>query len=394
MTTHALGAGVARVADVGWRAARHAARGVAGPLEPEPVPLAAAAGRVLAEPVRARAALPGCDTAAMDGYAVRGAGPWTVVGRRLAGASPGDALAPGTAVEIGTGAPVPHGADAVLPYERSRRDGDRLAGPFAPGRHIRRAGEDAVPGDVVVPAGRRVTAAVLGAAAQAGADVLTVYRRPLVRLVVTGDEIVRAGVPRPGFVRDAFGPSIAALVEDAGGLAGGPAYTPDDRAALQDAIAAAAGADVLVVTGSSSVGAADHLHRVLAGLGAAWHVDGVRCRPGHPQLLARIPGGPWVVGLPGNPFAGLVAALTLLRPLLEAMTGAPAAPPLRMPVTGPARVPDDGVRLVPVCLDGPVARVLTDARAASLRAAAGADALAVIEPGWADGAPAELLTGF
>ncbi|MER7277276.1 molybdopterin molybdotransferase MoeA [Dactylosporangium sp. NPDC000244] len=394
MTTHAIRAGADRVADLSWRDAFATARRLPTRLEPQRVPLGEAAGRVLAEPVLARAAQPGCDTAAMDGYAVRGPGPWAVAGRSLAGASPGSTLAPGTAVEIATGAPVPDRADAVLPYERCFRDGERLAGPCRPGQHIRRAGEDAVPGDLVVPAGRRVTAAVLGAAAQAGADVLTVYRHPRVRLVVTGDEIVRRGVPGPGFVRDAFGPSIAALVADAGGVLAGSVLVPDDRAALRDAIAAAAGDDVLVVTGSSSVGAADHLHRVLAGLGAAWHVDGVRCRPGHPQLLARIPEGPWVVGLPGNPFAGLVAALTLLRPLLETMTGTAGAPLVRLPVRGAARVPSDGVRLAPVSLEGAHALLVNDARPASLRAAAGADALAVIEPGWTSGAPADLLTGF
>ncbi|WP_344620368.1 molybdopterin-binding protein, partial [Dactylosporangium salmoneum] len=309
------------------------------------------------------------------------------------GAVPGSLL-PGTPAEIATGAPVPGGADSVLPYERSIRVDDTVTpDPQAPAgrRNIRVAGEDALPGDPLVPAGRRVSSAVLGAAAQAGADTLAVHRRPAVRLAVTGDEIVHGGLPAPGLVRDALGPAVAAVVAAAGGTVTSGTHLPDDGAALRAALIAG-GDDVLVVTGSSSVGAADHLHRVLAGLGAEWHVDGVQCRPGHPQLLARLPGGgPWVVGLPGNPFAGLVAALTLLQPLLEALTGAAPGPAVRLPVFGSAPVPAQGVRLVPVRLETTHATIATGARPASLRAAATADALAVLDPGWTDGAPADLL---
>ncbi|WP_432968938.1 molybdopterin molybdotransferase MoeA [Dactylosporangium sp. CA-233914] len=389
MTIHSLRAGAA-IADLPWRTARDTARGLPRPLGPEEVALATAAGRILAAPVRALAPLPGCDTAAMDGYAVRGPGPWRVVGRRLAGSTASLVLAPGTAVEIATGAPVPAGAAAVVPYEECRRDGEHVMSERRARTHIRRAGEDARPGEELVPAGRRVTSAVLGAAAQAGHDTLTVYRRPAVRLVVTGDEIVHSGVPSPGLVRDAFGPAVSAIVAGSGGTTSAVAFAPDDRATLHAAVTAP-GADVVVVTGSSSVGAADHLHRVLADLGAAWHVDGVLCRPGHPQLLASLPGGAWVVGLPGNPFAGLVAAVTLLQPLLEALTGTTAAPTVRLPVTGACKVPEHGVRIVPVRLETTHAEIVTAARPASLRAAATADALAVIEPGWTGGAPADLL---
>jgi molybdopterin molybdotransferase len=164
-----------------------------------------------------------------------------------------------------------------------------------------------------------------------------------------------------------------------------------DRAERLVAALSASDVDIVVVTGSSSVGRADHLHAVLAELGAELHVDGVACRPGHPQVLARLPAGGWVVGLPGNPFAGLVACLTLLQPLLGALLGARYADPLTLPLVGAFTPSSETTRLVPVRLSAGRALLLTGARPARLRAAAEADALAAIEPGWTPESPVEIL---
>ena len=370
-----------------WRAARRIAAEAAAVLPAEDVPLDRAVGRVLAAAVRARTDLPGSDTAAMDGYAVAGAGPWQVAGRVLAGGPvwPGE-LGPGQAVEIMTGAVVPAGTVAVLPYETAD-----LSGTAAGGRpHIRRAGEDARAGAELVGAGRLVTPAVAGLLAQAGADHVRVHRQPRVRLVVTGDEVVGAGVPAAGQVRDVFGPMVSALVVAAGAVVAERLLLRDDPALLAKCLTGP-DADVVVVTGSSSAGAADHLHRVLEQVGARRLVDRVACRPGGPQLLAALPGGRWVTGLPGNPFAGLVAAVTVLQPLLYALTGRTAPPAPRLPVHGEVTVTAPVTRLVPVRLAGDHAVVVPGSRPASLAGAAGADALAVLEDGWTDGKPADLL---
>ncbi|MFD0580408.1 molybdopterin-binding protein [Dactylosporangium darangshiense] len=153
----------------------------------------------------------------------------------------------------------------------------------------------------------------------------------------------------------------------------------------------AAGGDVVAVTGASSRGAADHLRAVLDWLGARWLVDGVACRPGHPQGLAALPDGRWVVSLPGNPFAGLVAALTLLEPLLARLAGRPAAPARTAPVHGEAKPFPAGTRIVPVALAGGRAVVVPGARPAGLRAAAAADALAVLDATWRSGGDGLLL---
>ncbi|MFI7542845.1 molybdopterin-binding protein [Actinoplanes sp. NPDC049599] len=370
-----------------WRAARRIAAEAAAPLPAEDVPLDRAVGRVLAAAVRARADLPGSDTAAMDGYAVGAGGPWRVLGRVMAGGPVWPrALAAGQAVEIMTGAVVPAGAVAVLPYETA--DLTRAAAPDRP--HIRRAGEDARAGAELAGAGWLVTPAVAGLLAQGGADEVPVRRRPRVRLVVTGDEVIGAGVPAPGQVRDVFGPMVSALVRGAGAVVAERLLLRDDPGLLADRLAAP-DADVVVVTGSSSAGAADHLHRVLEKAGARRLVDRVACRPGGPQLLAALPDGRWVAGLPGNPFAGLVAALTVLQPLLYGLTGRAVPPAPRLPVHGDVVVTAPHTRLVPVRLAGDHAVVVPGSRPASLAGAAGADALAVLEDGWADGSPAELL---
>lgn len=361
-------------------------------LAAERVPLDRAHGRTLAEPAISAALLPGVDTSAMDGYAVSGRAPWRVVGRVLAGQPADVTLTAGTAVEIATGAPVPPGADAVIPVERCRVDGDTVRpAEVGPARtHIRYAGEDLTPDRLLAPAGTRVTAALTGLAAHAGLDELTVRRSPRVRLTATGDEIIQSGVPAPGQVRDALTPLLTALLASTGATLAGAAHVPD-RAELLAGALAGTDWDVMAVTGSSSVGRADHLHRVLTEAGARWHVDGVACRPGHPQALAELPGGRWVVGLPGNPYAAVVGAVTLLRPLLNALQGRPPGEPPRLPVTGNAQPYDGGTRLVPVHVTGGRAVVVPGSRPASLLSAATADALAVIPSGWAQGDAADLL---
>lgn len=379
-----------------WPEARATAAAAAGPLAVRDIPLRRAHGRALARPLTARAPLPAFDTAAMDGYAVAGPGPWTVAGRVLAGQEPPVArLAAGRALEVATGARVPAGTGAVLPYEDALRTGASVAGAVRPGRHVRRRGEECPAGAEVLPPGAVLTPAALGLAASLGYDRVAVHRRPRVALLVTGDELVRRGTPPPGRVRDAVGPLLPGVVAWAGGAAQPVTYLPDGRPPLAAALTrAAAGADAVAVCGASSRGPADHLRPALADLGADVLVDGVACRPGHPQLLARLPGGgPPVVGLPGNPYAAFAACLTLLVPLLERLAGRTPPPPWRARLApapdaaraarrAPARHPRD-TRLVPVALDGTRAVPVGHDRPGLLWGAAAADAVAVLPPGGA-----------
>ncbi|XVU22716.1 molybdopterin molybdotransferase MoeA [Actinoplanes sp. CA-054009] len=373
----------------GWFEAYVIASATPKPLAAGRVAVDAAGGRVLAAPIEAVRPVPAFNTAAMDGYAVAGPGPWTVTGRVLAGAAHSGPVRAGTAVEIATGAVVPEGTGAVLPYEDSSVDGVIVTGALGPRDHIRRAGDDVRPGDLLVPAGRAVNATIVAAAVQAGVERLSAHPRPTVTLLVTGDEVIDRGTPGPGQVRDSFTGLVTAVAARAGAEPVVRRHVRD-VAALLEAELAAARTDVVVVSGSSSAGAADHLHGVLGRLGATWHVRGVACRPGHPQALAELPDGRWVVSLPGNPFAGLVAALTLLEPLLAALGGRPPAPLPEVAVAGTAKLMPGGVRLVPVRRDHGW-RIAAGASAAGLHAAAGADAVAVLRPTWNDGDPAPVL---
>ena len=363
-----------------WADARAVAYRSATPLGSQILPLDACHGTVLAAPLVARSPLPSFTASAMDGFAVAGRGPWSVVGDLLAGMRWEVPLEPGTAIRIATGAPVPAGATAVLPVEDAHLVGTRLSGGVEPGRHVRSAGEECAEGEELLPAGTPVRAAILGLAAAVGHDVLEVHPRPRVHALVTGDELVGEGLPGQGRVRDAIGPQLAPLVCAHGGEVVASSWLPDDFDALYKAIEVA-DADLVLTTGASSIGPADHLRAVLDALDARVIVDGVHCRPGHPQLLAVLPDGRLVVGLPGNPLAALVAVVTVLAPALQGAAGRALPAPRRALLREGTRSPSDVTRLVPVTLSGMHAHPVSHTGPAMLRGAALADALAVVTPG-------------
>jgi len=391
-----------------WVSARGAAAGCTPPLPGRRLPLAAAAGAVLADDVHAPADLPAADTSAMDGWAVGGPPPWTVRGEVLAGKPPAP-LPAGGAVRIATGALLPPGADGVLRRERGTESGgvlrplgDRVDGVPSDvtgvvAADVRPAGRECRRGDVVLPAGSRLTPAAVGLLAAVGADQVAV-RQARVAVLVLGDELVADGVPRVGTVRDALGPMLAAWLPALGARVVLADHVPDRYDALADALAELTGptrerrVDVVVTTGSTARGPVDHLHAVLEGCGARLVVDGVAVRPGHPQLLALLPrpqgGTVPLAGLPGNPLAAVSAVLTLLEPLLAAMHAGPPRPVRRVRLAEAVHAGGEATRLVPVLAGRPVRY----AGPAMLRGLAVADGVAVVPPGGSPaGAEVELL---
>lgn len=363
----------------GWVEARALAHSCAGPAPAVDVPLEQALGCVLAAPLWSLVALPAFPTAAMDGWAVRGPGPWRVVGRVLAGSAAAAELVEGDAVEVATGARVPAGDDGVVPYELGTLIGTELVGPAPQGRHVRRTGEECAARTALVPAGTVLTAAALGLAAAVGHDCLGVRPRPRVQALVTGDELLRSGLPGEGRVRDAVGPLLPGAVTGYGGHLVGVEHLGDDPDLLCAAIEHTA-ADVIVTTGASSVGRADFLPVALARLGAELLVDGVAVKPGHPQLLARLADGRLLVGLPGNPLAALAGIVTLLAPLLAGLAGRPLPPLGRARLVTPVPAVRGAHRLVPVRVVDGLAHPTGHAGAAMLRGAALSDAFAVLPP--------------
>ena len=304
------------------------------PLPVERVPLGRARGRVLAEALVTGIALPPFDNSAMDGYAVRAAdvaGATEVDPRELpvtadipAGRTDVPPLEPGTAHRIMTGAPLPAGADAVVQVEHTDGGLDRVRVLRAPaaGTSVRRAGEDVVAGQVVLPAGTVLGAPQIGVAAAIGAASLPVRRRPTVLVLSTGSELVAPGTPlQLGQIYESNGPMLAAAVEDAGGVADLLRFVPDDVAHLHrvlDDHLAEGTVDLVLTSGGISAGAYEVVKEALAGRGVEFVK--VAMQPGGPQGVGRV-GGVGVVALPGNPVSSHVSFEVFVRPVLRAALG-------------------------------------------------------------------------
>ncbi|MET0975297.1 MAG: molybdopterin-binding protein [Leifsonia sp.] len=377
-----------------WDAARAMAwsLGSEHPLPPVTVPLADAVGHAAADDACAVVALPGADLSAMDGWAVSGDGPWTVGAVvRMGGAGDSKPLAAGEARPITTGGVIPPGTTAVLRSEHGveaeRTGAIRLertraaaaAGEPQPGRHIRRAGEEIGIGDVLWRAGTTLTPPHIAFGAAAGLDVATVRRRATARLVVTGDEVVRSGAPRPGEVRDAYTPVVTSLLPMLGATLASGHHAEDSHAAVSEAIAHPDGADLVITTGGTGRGSGDWVRHAVLDAGGSLVFDGVRMRPGHPVVLARLADGRPVLALPGNPLAALVCLLSFLPPLVAGMSGHSVA---ALPELGDldAEPIEHDTRVIPFRRVGGRAVATSWRGAAMLRGLAEADGLGVIAP--------------
>ena len=388
-TAHVLGVGTRPRRPGGgtaWPEARRQAGAIALPLPARRLPLQAAVGCLLAADLVALTDLPVSDNSAMDGWAVAGPPPWRVIADLPAGRLLERRLADGQCARIATGAVLPDGAEAVLPVEKSLLDATGvhpadLDTSSAPRTHIRRAGEEAARGDTLLPAGTVVTPPVLGLAAATGHDTLVVIPPASVDVFILGDEITGSGPPAPGRTRDALGPQLPAWLNALGAAPPSIGRLPDRLADLTDALTASR-ADLIVTTGGTSVGPRDHVRAAVAQAGGQIIVEGVHVKPGHPMLLAALPGGRWLVGLPGNPLAACAALLTLVGPLLNGLHGrGPAAMVTATLATAEPGRPGDGHRLLPVRrgADGN-ADVLPSCGSAMLRGLAQATGLVVVPP--------------
>ena len=323
-----------------WAEARRLAFDSARPLPPTSVALADGIERILASDVRAPYGLPHYASSAMDGWAVNGGGPWSLVDAE-------QDLGTSEASPIVTGGVIPPGAEAVLPVENGQYATDAQGKPcvllrnspgpgeLRTGQHIRKAGEEAAVGDTLITAGTILNPAHIALAAVAGFDQLQVLGKPQVSLLLTGSEVIPAGIPRPGQVRDTFGPQLGAVIRMLGGQPGEQRRVGDSYdewlTALDAGRTAAVAPDVIVTTGGTGRSGSDHFRNAIAALGGRLLIDGIAMRPGHPAVLAKLPNGCFVVGLPGNPLAAMMALLTVGSPLLAALGHRPLADINRLP---------------------------------------------------------------
>jgi molybdenum cofactor synthesis domain-containing protein len=297
------------------------------PLPETTVQRRSAAGRILARPLAATVDVPGLDVSAMDGYAlpgpVRPGEPRTISGTIVAGDAPGFLLEAPTVARIMTGAPVPLGADRVVPVEQS--DGGKEMVVFhaeAPaGVHIRRQGEVLRTGDPLLPAGALLTPGALGLIATHGYIEIPVHRPPSVAILTTGDEVVPPETePAPGQLRDSHTDFLLAAGERLGLRFDALGIAPDRVDELRTLVERGLRSDVLLLCGGVSMGELDLVEGVLAGLGCEAHFDAVAIQPGKPLVFATHPRG-MVFGLPGNPASVMVSFWLFVRPALRRLMG-------------------------------------------------------------------------
>jgi molybdopterin molybdotransferase len=329
-------------ADEAWRRIAD----LAAPLAAVRLARRLAAGRVLAEALAATVDVPGTDVSAMDGYAIAGevtpGERRTVAATVAAGAAPGLALPPGQAVRIMTGAPVPAGADRVVPVEATARAvgapaaGGALAADNAgdvvelmagvpAGEHIRRQGEVQRAGTPILAAGALLTPGALSLAATHGHAEVVVHRAPAVAVLATGDEVVAPErQPAAGQLRDSHTDFLLAAGSSLGLRFAALGIAPDRTAELTALVSEGLAADVLLICGGVSMGEFDLVEGVLEQLGCRRHFDAVAVQPGKPLVFATHPGG-MVFGLPGNPASVMVDFWLFVRPALARLAGRPDA---------------------------------------------------------------------
>lgn len=364
------------------------------PLEPERVELMSTLGRVLAEPVVSHREIPPWANSSMDGYALRAgdaaAGGVTlrVVGRIAAGALPSRSVGPGEAMRIFTGAPLPEGADSVVPQEDVDPHAEQIVvrRSVATGEFVRPAGEDVRPGDVVVGAGHVVGPPEIGLLATLGHTHARVYRQPRVAILSTGNELADLGVePGPGQIPNTNTYALMAQVTAAGGEAINLGVAPDQLEAIEERIRWGRAADALVSSAGVSVGELDLVKEALTRAGAELHLWRVSMRPGKPITFGSLGGRP-VFGLPGNPVSAMVTFELFVRPALLKMAGRRTLERPRVRARALDAIPNPGARrgYLRVTLthdrDGFAARLTGEQGSAILRSMVLADGLAVVDP--------------
>ena len=369
----------------------------------ETVSLAEAAGRVLAEDIRADRDYPPFSRSARDGFAVRTAdlpGELRVIGEVRAGEVFTGAVAVGEAVEIMTGAPLPDGADAVVMVEHTERHGDRVSiqRSIATGENFSPRGIEARGGDAVLGAGVRIGHAEVAMLATVGHGRVVVYQRPRVAIVSTGDEIVEFDQqPGPHQIRNSNAASLAVQVQRAGGLPEILGIARDNYESTRTQIRHGLKADLLLLSGGVSAGKYDLVEKVLAEFSAKFFFDRVKIQPGQPLVFGKVEGKIFF-GLPGNPGSTMITFETIARAAIEKVQGLrdPVLPLLRSRLTSPVRHKTGLTRFLPAILsaDGATITPMVSQGSGDVAALARCNAFLVTDPdreAWAAGEDIRVL---
>ena len=379
--------------EVSWQQARELAHNAATISEVIQVPLPQAGGMVLAQDIHALGDMPPFAASRIDGWAVSGPGPWQRVGDALAGHEFVTKLNSGECVHTATGAVMPEGATAALKDEESRlEDAYVYAIEGAAGlldqegalpyfHDVRPSGYEAKLGEVLIPSGTKLTPAIIGVAAGAGHDVLPVFKKIVVDVLIFGDELLLAGPSRDGKVRDSLGPQLPLWIDELGAQLNAVTHVADT---LADHVAAISNssADLIITTGGTASGPVDHLHNAIVDVGGEFLIDAVLVRPGYHQLMARI-GEQILIGLPGNPQSAVIGLLTLAVPLISGANAKPLAKLELRTIASDMNGPHREARLVLCTQEAGVIKPIEYLDSSMLRGFVSATGYAVLPPGGA-----------
>ncbi len=373
-------------------AARTIIKAYVAPLDTEDVDALAAEGRVLAVTISAPEDVPDVPKSAMDGYALRaadGLDARRVVAELTAGAQPGLLIDPGAAARIMTGAPMPAGADAMVPVEQTEERAGvlHIQRELRPGDNVHTVGQDIARGQPVLARGALLGPVDVGLLATLGVTCVAVFRRPRVAVLATGDEVYEPGAPRPpGAVRDSNRYALMAAAREAGCETISLGIARDDYATQREAILRGLErADVLLTSGGVSMGTRDLIKPILAEIGTV-HFGRIGFKPGKPTTFATA-GGKLIFGLPGYPVSSLVSFEVFVRPALRALQGdaRPERAVVRARLSAPISPPHDRPEYQRVILswrDGTIWAASTGGQGSSrLISMRGANGLLLVPPG-------------
>ena len=299
------------------------AHNVAPPTKLISIPVGQASGYVLANEIVAATDLPPFNASKVDGYAINSSGPWKIIGENLAGSLSEKSLTEETCLYVATGAALPDGATAVIKQEDCVISGDQVKPKKAGfvltnGENIRPLGYEATSGELLINPGTLLTPALLGLIAACGYSEITVYQKPTVEVLILGDELIHSGKSGQGKVRDAIGPQIGSWISHFGAELQAIKYVADNLADHVKAISDSQ-ADLVITTGGTATGPADHLHDAITKCGGSVLVDAVLVRPGYHQLIAELP-NKFLIGLPGNPQSAVIGLITLVSNFIAGST--------------------------------------------------------------------------
>jgi molybdopterin molybdotransferase len=366
-------------------------------LEVEVLPLVLAHGRVLNQPTFSLCDLPAFATSSMDGWVVRGPGPWKIVGEISTGSLTDQVLGESECMKIATGGVIPIGGESVLPWEQVKEEDGYVQGQSEVGVNIRPVGMESKKGDLLFDAGATLNPPKIGVLAATGHDEIIVARKPRIALFILGDELLHSGVPKAGSIRDSLGPQLPAFLEIYGAHVVSVQFIKDDLDLLISSIdSALPNVDMVITTGGTADGPRDYIKSAIARLGGDYLIDRVKVRPGYHVLLAKIPSQlgrqkPFLA-LPGNPQSALAALTSFGQPIINALLGKKKVLPSTIKLSEILQTPHGFSRLVPGHLDEDRFMPSGYLGSAMLRGVAHATGFALVSPGRHDvGASARWL---